>query len=298
MPRNKPVGKPIAQAWGFTLVELLVVIGIIALLISILLPALNRAREQANMIKCQANLHQIGLAMINYCNDNKGIWVPGQYCTALASGLGNGDSWAAILVSQRYIPYQNLSSNPPTGAVLPPSILACPTASVYINDIGSSDLLPAGHQVVATTYAPNTFESAATPPPDSGTSSDCNWTGMKTVYLPTSGGAAITGLAGSFRKISDFGNHPSDIVLVYDGNYMDAAGDGPYLSGGEPTFDFRHGPSKPTALAKGRRTFCNMLLSDLHCEAFAPTQLPTVAFPTAIAAKAYGRPFWFCNESR
>src|ERR1041384_3298996 len=117
-----------ARDWAFTLIELLVVIAIIAILAAMLLPALARAKQAAQMTKCRNNLHQIGIGLHLYLDENRETFPPfdtaqfnepGQ--TNFSAALGGQDPSPAWATGFRAAANRHLAKYVPT-----PEAFHCP----------------------------------------------------------------------------------------------------------------------------------------------------------------------------
>ena len=98
-------GEPVRRRTGFTLIELLVVISILGILIALLLPAVQAAREAARRTQCKSNLRQLGIAL-HLCHDTNSSFPPGSIKAGPAFRRKTGWGWGAMILP--YIEQRNL----------------------------------------------------------------------------------------------------------------------------------------------------------------------------------------------
>ncbi len=267
---------------GFTLVELLVVIGIIALLVSILLPALNSARRSANTVKCLTALKEIGNAFQLYSIDNKGWYPPSQYSPGTDTKYGtpyvvNSHSWPdgsgvgiyyfnyiAKYVTKKKIGTEGsdlTNGSGTTNEQMTRSVIwGCPAFDGYITGSGGGG----GYNRVQTGYGMNGWPTFSPSFPDPTTGN----------ILPPilEGSAAITGQASAkaqaFHRQVAWQRHGTERLLIsdsifwlvestkprtdgtYPGQVQLSASGAIYATNGTTVDWYRHG-KYPTRLSTG-----------------------------------------------
>jgi prepilin-type N-terminal cleavage/methylation domain-containing protein/prepilin-type processing-associated H-X9-DG protein len=289
-------------ARAFTLVELLVVIGIIALLIAILLPALNKAREAGRTLKCLSNLRVLGQASLQYSIDNKNCFLPSVMWGA-GENSSTVDYWPMLLVYKKYIPNQNLgglNNSASAGPISYNSVLVCPSVQGdFLQPNSTTDgvrreastilqpfVLGQNPLIVDWSYGINGYTYGT-------------GTGAVAKLFPcTAISASAPDTMVPLRKRSDI-KRSSDLVFLFDGkewNIGNAGFIGSRLSG------WRHGGWSPSRPDTTGRT--NILFMDGHCATFSRSELPgandvnaliDVTGPTNLS-KAKPNPKWRIDQ--
>jgi prepilin-type N-terminal cleavage/methylation domain-containing protein/prepilin-type processing-associated H-X9-DG protein len=171
----------------FTLIELLVVVAIIALLVAILLPSLRKAKQKARCAVCASNLHQIGLALIEYTQDNND-WYPSDPGDGVMNmvweygGYGTGDPNQQV--------YYRPSEDRPLYKYVYPEFFQCPDdrPPLFVPSNGKTS-----YENTGTSYPLNGY----------------NWDGYRTVYPKSYGRLGVL-----YRQTTDVTN--PKLVLAGD----------------------------------------------------------------------------------
>ncbi len=265
---------------GFTLVELLVVIGIIAVLISLLLPSLNAVRESGNSVKCLANLKQIGAAVQIYAARNRGFVVPGGY------NDGFQQRWFAILMNENILPAPKTAASA-DAVTQGNSVFRCPTG------IDALANWPGVGSVGEPTSRTDQRGAAATRgnnlPPNSGFQGNPGWAdawyGVNAITSDV--GQAGTWNVWPVRFIPFNGNFTlPKLSQIRNSGKMVFALDG-------VIWNFHNNPNRINARHnKNKRT--NVLFFDGHAESLPTT---TKIFPTNFRLDSYGTPGGLTTET-
>jgi len=278
---------------GFTLVELLVVIGIIAILIATLLPVLAGARRAAETAKCLANLRQIGQGMATYTSEHLGWGIPGFIRQRPNFGGRGEETWATILVVKKYlrgadqIDFVGAGGSPPgedawdSDGSAGQTVFRCPAGTNQVNDVTADipttkiddrnawfwrrqSLLDGGVNasrgvapIVDNWYAMNGVMPTGGQM-DNGTGQDV-WPMRTFGYYRTAGNGKKAGeiVGGPLIKVGKI-KKAGEMAMIFDGIQM---------------HDFN--TNKISARHGRGRTITNFLFADGHAESLPSKSLPT-----------------------
>lgn len=288
---------------AFTLVELLVVLAIIAVLVAILLPALVAAREQANFVACQANLRQLGIAIMTYAQDNRDC-MPCYWDSRLDTivtysnkpdgsyddGVRQGGGWLEILYLTGCV-----KSNPDDNHYRK-GFLFCPSgtqANARTNGVGTEGTLPLPGTQDATTGAFSLVQWADYVPLIgvgwwNNTASNPPWgaTGIRTLWNAPNGVtsantyALLTGVKRSQMAVLNSAGVPTAgiqgaptwaapaagliLPLVVESNKISM---NMFASGSDAMWDFTSDPNWPSYNRPHKGGYRSVLYTDYHVEA-------------------------------